>query len=119
MHVVVEALLEDATAEIVGLSKGNCPIAFDNALSEMRAFFAALANQAVLNTRSDIGPYSTKCYIHQDFNRRAMPPPIPDSEFGQQARPVLQLRRPLVSNVHCRLYKKRSSARRHAPANAR
>ena len=48
-----------------------------------------------------------------------MAPPIPDSEFGQQVRPVLRLRHPLVSNVHCRLYKKPSSARRYALAEAR
>jgi hypothetical protein len=38
-------------------------IAFDKALSDIRAFFAALANHAVLNTRSDIASYSTWCYI--------------------------------------------------------
>ena len=65
MHVVVEARLEDATTKIVSLSKGNLTDCLDNALSEMRAFFAALANHAVLNTRSDISKYSTKCYIHQ------------------------------------------------------
>lgn len=45
--------------------RATCSIALQRALSEIRAFFAALENHAVLKVRSDISSYSTECYTYQ------------------------------------------------------
>jgi hypothetical protein len=52
MHVVVQTLLEHATTEIVGLARCTSRMAAQSSGSPMRAFLAALANQAVLKTRA-------------------------------------------------------------------